>query len=538
MEKEKLIQLISKPQTISRADAASLKELAKQYPYFQAVYALIAKGTQQPEDIQAAAVRTANRAFLRQLMNSDFNPSYHLPDLKGLDIQPEDLNAFEKLAHLEENVSESKSDLTETKKSEEHIPPHHLTVSIVHGEEKESVEVDVQLPEENAEKVQDFDFEAKTNQDEFEKYWEITEHPEKIKEIVLQKVEENAFKEELPVKEDDSESNESSNLQDEDALHQHLQNAMNEIKRLRAEAREAMAQREIESLSQGNNADETSQKLNQEIDDKKEEIISKKEENIEQSDSEQPHSKEEVVQEAKKTLTLPTFDLPNYEMNYSYEEVDKIPYLQEDQPLDEKSSEGMPIFKDKEEIERLQKIVHSIQQDSKANELKEKSESSVVKEVSPDGLEVSSKGESQVPVYQDTGFSINPDFFELHQIIANREETKQVQNLVSEQKLSSTKSSLAWERQKGIIDKFIAIEPQLKIKITEESNEPIPPQENLVADVEISRFQASENLAMILKRQGKIERAIQIYEDLILKYPEKRGYFAAQIEKTRSEAGF
>jgi TolA-binding protein len=59
----------------------------------------------------------------------------------------------------------------------------------------------------------------------------------------------------------------------------------------------------------------------------------------------------------------------------------------------------------------------------------------------------------------------------------------------------------------------------------------------LITESEVSRFQASENLAMILKRQGKIERAIQIYEDLILKYPEKRGYFAAQIEKARTETG-
>lgn len=530
MEKEKLIQLISQPQTITRSDVASLKELAKQHPYFQAVFALIAKGTQQPEDIQAAAVRTANRMFLRQLMDSDFNPSYHLPDLKGLDIQPEDLNAFDKLSHLNENPVEIQK---QEELKEEHIPPHHLTVNVVHGEEKESVEVDVQLPEDTTEKAQDLDFEGKENQDEFEKYWEIAEHPEKIEEIALQKVEESVFKEETPINTEDTEkedTNQISNIQDEDALRQHLQNAMEEIKRLRAEAREVIEQKTEETFAQ--NPMPEAQDLEQEN-----AILlenSESESAIEQSVIEQPNLKEETHQEKKISTNTPPFNLPNYEMNYSYEEIDKIPYLQEDQTLDEKSSEGMTIFKDKEEIERLQKIALSIQQESKANESKMKEEANA--NPTSNEQETSVKSESEMPVYQDAGFSINPDFFELHQIIANQEETKQVHKTVNEQqKLSPQKGTLAWERQKGIIDKFISIEPQLKIKVSEESQQPISPKDNLAVESEVSRFQASENLAMILKRQGKIERAIQIYEDLILKYPEKRGYFAAQIEKARTE---
>ena len=44
---------------------------------------------------------------------------------------------------------------------------------------------------------------------------------------------------------------------------------------------------------------------------------------------------------------------------------------------------------------------------------------------------------------------------------------------------------------------------------------------------------ASENLAKILARQGKIERAIAVYERLMVKHPEKMAYFAAQIESLR-----
>ena len=41
---------------------------------------------------------------------------------------------------------------------------------------------------------------------------------------------------------------------------------------------------------------------------------------------------------------------------------------------------------------------------------------------------------------------------------------------------------------------------------------------------------ASESLARILAGQGKIERAITVYERLMVRQPEKSAYFAVQIE--------
>lgn len=45
---------------------------------------------------------------------------------------------------------------------------------------------------------------------------------------------------------------------------------------------------------------------------------------------------------------------------------------------------------------------------------------------------------------------------------------------------------------------------------------------------------ATENLAKIMVRQGKIEKAIDIYEKLVLKYPQKKAYFATCIEKLKT----
>ena len=43
----------------------------------------------------------------------------------------------------------------------------------------------------------------------------------------------------------------------------------------------------------------------------------------------------------------------------------------------------------------------------------------------------------------------------------------------------------------------------------------------------------SENLAIILTDQGKTQKAIDIYKKLIWKFPQKKAYFASQIEKLK-----
>jgi hypothetical protein len=45
----------------------------------------------------------------------------------------------------------------------------------------------------------------------------------------------------------------------------------------------------------------------------------------------------------------------------------------------------------------------------------------------------------------------------------------------------------------------------------------------------------SEGMAKIMARQGKIERAIEIYEQLMLKKPEKKAYFAEKIKDLTTE---
>jgi hypothetical protein len=69
----------------------------------------------------------------------------------------------------------------------------------------------------------------------------------------------------------------------------------------------------------------------------------------------------------------------------------------------------------------------------------------------------------------------------------------------------------------------------------------LPPAAGTQADLSVRSTHpvpdlASESLALIFARQGKTARAIEIYEQLMVKQPEKMAYFAAQIQQLQPPA--
>jgi hypothetical protein len=80
-----------------------------------------------------------------------------------------------------------------------------------------------------------------------------------------------------------------------------------------------------------------------------------------------------------------------------------------------------------------------------------------------------------------------------------------------------------------LIDKFIKEEPRLTRQKTEFYNPMNMAKQSVADDITF----VSETLAKIYVLQGNYAKALNAYENLRLKYPEKRLYFAAQIKNLR-----
>ncbi len=113
--------------------------------------------------------------------------------------------------------------------------------------------------------------------------------------------------------------------------------------------------------------------------------------------------------------------------------------------------------------------------------------------------------------------------------ILNKEPREDEETNIVDSALTTSK----FDEQKQIIDNFIKSNiGGIKVNKSVDTEQEI--QKDLSSDsVKLSDNIASENLATVFEKQGKKGKAIHIYEKLILKYPEKRTYFAGRIEELK-----
>jgi hypothetical protein len=81
-----------------------------------------------------------------------------------------------------------------------------------------------------------------------------------------------------------------------------------------------------------------------------------------------------------------------------------------------------------------------------------------------------------------------------------------------------------------LIDKFLKEEPRILPKKEFVSEENLA-EKNMLSPEDMG----TETLAMVFQKQGLHERALDIYQKLSLKYPEKSSYFAEKINSIKNE---
>jgi hypothetical protein len=133
--------------------------------------------------------------------------------------------------------------------------------------------------------------------------------------------------------------------------------------------------------------------------------------------------------------------------------------------------------------------------------------------------------------YMDPGFSV-PDYSDLLEFDTDTGGDLITEEIVGSQELSGPdQTSDKKLSQAELIDKFILANPRIE-PVKNASN---TPSEDISKPFTESKAEfVSEILAKIYMNQGYYSKAIDIYDKLSLKFPEKSSYFASQIELVKA----
>lgn len=122
---------------------------------------------------------------------------------------------------------------------------------------------------------------------------------------------------------------------------------------------------------------------------------------------------------------------------------------------------------------------------------------------------------------QEINCGSNPDLLELDRII-----TEATSDNTDEPPLKKPGSI----SQAELIDRFIISNPRIE-PIRDKKEQPVEDRSAFLSQEGVF---VSETLANIYFSQGYYSKAIDVFEKLSLKYPEKNSYFATQIEKIKA----
>lgn len=490
MDTHTLLHLIQSPESVSEAQLENLQEEVKLYPYFQAAHLLIAKADGTSEAIKRAAAYTTDRSVLMRIIKSQFNPDVNLPNIDNLDIQKEDLNAFERLDNADsalplENIEEDADFRSQLE-------------ALAEGTE------DVEL-----EKDFDFDdnFELPANEEtlvEEDKELEEEPTPEGDSSSPQMPAEEAT----MPTEEDDSQEVDASLLETIEAARRSRERYMSD-----GYASENPAEQEEEVQEEEPATPSTSMYIADEESDE--------------------------VSDPDLLESLAALRKANQEAMRNREEAEaRIEAM--NKGIDDKTSEAEDSNIPQEDISRRSEIAYSDQEIPSDFPISD-TEYPYPEYDDPFSDEAKALDQKEITDGQESHedlFGVDTSLFELDDWLEDPKPTPEdrkatvsrSQNPVPEpEELDEMTLEERIKVQNSIINSFIEKAPNIKPK-RDQLDLPEQSEDLAKKSVEDAPTFVSENLASIMVRQGKYGQAIKIYQQLMLKYPDKKAYFADLIE--------
>ncbi len=115
--------------------------------------------------------------------------------------------------------------------------------------------------------------------------------------------------------------------------------------------------------------------------------------------------------------------------------------------------------------------------------------------------------------------------------ISEQTEAEMLLNYLEHNKKKKRIQLVSKEKVNAILSRFIQEEPT--IKPASQSLDNLTEEDLSHQSTRLQAVPASENFAELLVLQGKFARAMDVFEELILKYPEKKHYFATRMEELK-----
>ncbi|MEL6558460.1 MAG: hypothetical protein AAFQ94_09765 [Bacteroidota bacterium] len=492
MNKQKFIELLREPSSISKDELSGLENVTRQYPYFQSAHLLLAKGSRIRKDpntkkrISSAAVYCTDRTLLKKYISGDmiFLDSVKKPPINVNEELPEK-KAKKLVRPATKKAASGNSVQTEAE------TPQAADLDTSHDSDFN--------PDSILDEIKGGLASYKANKKHFEEYLKEEEEDKAVNEAISKaeiaepeiEMEPTAEKEVLPETDQlavediddeiptvaetpvDIEDIEVDSEPEKDEIEFDISGIIEEIKNDEAAAKESKQAEEPQIQPEQNLAPEI--------------------------DSTEPLEKE-APEETKSIESTSESTAPEEEPKKSgYSNKIVISGSNKPKTIDEETS-----------VKDSKPLVESVTEGNK-------------------DVEQSQVDDSSSETADNESNEVNP----ATGLLVSRDDPKpDPDENLSPGELRKAKMKRL-KMQKEIIDDFIDTTPQMP-KPSRKSKPVEEKTEDLSAPSQVAKTEIiSENMAIIYKNQGKLDKAVEIYNKLILKFPEKEAYFVTRIKELK-----